>query len=142
MLNKISSDQFNRVRKTQFLFSFSREMYSAARQIRNVRLAKSRVHAPSQPCIHSRAELPVNITPPTVPAPSRTALVHTTFFISSAKQDNVYTSRILQWERAKGYRGVSNEPGTQFTKYLKFIARSTYDSDLKSAKISFRYIVG
>ena len=36
-------------------------------------------------------------------------------------------------------------PGARFTKYLtiyrKFIVRSTYDSDLKSAKISFTNII-
>jgi len=41
---------------------------------------------------------------------------------------------------------TSKWPGAQFTKYLtiyrKFIVRSTYDSDFKSAKISSRNIVG
>ena len=41
--------------------------------------------------------------------------------------------------------GSGGRAGAQFTKYLtiyrKIIVRSTYDSDLKSAKISFRNIV-
>jgi len=41
--------------------------------------------------------------------------------------------------------GHATQPGAQFTKYLtiyrKFILRSTYDSDLKRAKIYFRNIV-
>jgi len=40
---------------------------------------------------------------------------------------------------------ISVDQGAQFTKYLtmyrKIIVRSTYNSDLKSAKISFRNII-
>ena len=47
--------------------------------------------------------------------------------------------------RGKVYTEDVNETGAQFTKYLtiyrKIIVRSTYDSDLKRAKTSFRNIV-
>jgi len=47
--------------------------------------------------------------------------------------------------RCNENKKMNNESGARFTKYLtiyrKIIVRSTYDSDLKSAKISSRNIV-
>ena len=58
---------------------------------------------------------------------------------------DLYSAIITKLTKVPNTLVSGENPGARFTNYLtiyrKFIVRSTYDSDLKSAKISFRDIV-